>query len=240
MLTQNLPNTANLPVLGLSNKESTSENDAIAPSTFIDTLTTPPLEDHLSRYTLSPELEKLYAHPSEIIALSTSHDGKFIASTCKSSTPTTSLIRIFSADTFSEVAVLKGHSLTITKVNWSKDDKWLVSISRDRGWIVYDTETWTAKHSEGKAHARILWDVSFSPRGDSFVTCSRDKTCKLWSIGDWKCFATVKLEEAVMACAFLTEEVFVVGLENGRIYIVGKGNEGWRVVSGFEEGYVSF
>src|SRR5579871_5305011 len=116
--------TANLPVLGLSNKESTSLEDD-APSSFLENLSTPPLEDHLSRYTLSPELEKLYAHPSEIIAVSTSHSGQYIASSCKAATPANAVIRIFDTESYSEVAVLKGHGLTVTKLAWSEDDSFL-------------------------------------------------------------------------------------------------------------------
>src|SRR5579871_3513904 len=129
--------TANLPVLGLSNKESTSLEDD-APSSFLENLSTPPLEDHLSRYTLSPELEKLYAHPSEIIAVSSSHSTKFIASSCKSSTPANASIRIFDSSSFAEIANLKGHGLTVTKIAWAPDDSCLVGVGRDRQWTLFD------------------------------------------------------------------------------------------------------
>ena len=98
----------------------------------------------------------------------------------------------------------------------------------------------------GKAHARIIWDVSFAPVecGRVFVTASRDKTIKVWD-GDrnWECIATIKFSEAVTACAFCQDllggmGIVAVGLENGRICFVGcemgEGKE-WKVVGELEE-----
>lgn len=240
---QELPSTANLPVLGLSNK-ATSDGTDDSPTVFLDNLTTPPLEDHLSRYTLSPELDKIYAHPSEIIALATSHSGTYIASTCKSSTSENAVIRIFDTSTqYSPIAVLPAHSLTVTKLAWSPDDKYLVSVGRDRQWSLFDTQTWQTLQVQKKAHARIIWDVSFAPRefGAVFVTASRDKTVKVWAgdNGIWDCVATVKFSEAVTACGFCGDVVVgmgivAVGLEDGRIYLVGGGvgarGDGWMVL----------
>jgi elongator complex protein 2 len=233
-------------VLGLSNKATTDSTDD-NPTILLDTLTTPPLEDHLSRYTLSPELEKLYAHPSEIIAVSTSHSGKFIASTCKSSTLDNAVIRIFDTTTYSEITILKAHSLTITKLAWSKDDSFLISVGRDRQWTIFQTEDWKVIKLQGKAHARIIWDISISPIefGKIFVTGSRDKTVKIWDgEKNWNCICTVKFSEAVTSCAFLYEVVrnmafIAVGLENGGIYVLGceKGSEHYRVVKNFDERY---
>ena len=44
----------------------------------------PPVEDYLVKHTLWPELNKLYGHAYEILALACTSDGKYIASSCKS------------------------------------------------------------------------------------------------------------------------------------------------------------
>jgi WD40 repeat protein len=101
----------------------------------------------------------------------------------------------------------------------------------------------------GKAHGRIIWDVSFAPAGFGsrvFVTGSRDKSVKVWGGGEnLDCLATVKFSEAVTACAVLQEMVLgmgivAVGMENGRIFILGcekAGNMGeWKVLKEVEEG----
>lgn len=98
----------------------------------------------------------------------------------------------------------------------------------------------------GKAHARIIWDVSVAPAefGKVFVTGSRDKSVKIWGREKWECISTVKFSEAVTSCSFLHELVgdmvfIAVGLENGKMYILGceKGSEHFRVVKTFDEMY---
>jgi elongator complex protein 2 len=98
----------------------------------------------------------------------------------------------------------------------------------------------------GKAHARIIWDVSVAPAefGKVFVTGSRDKSVKIWGGEKWECISTVKFSEAVTSCSFLHELVgdmvfIAVGLENGKMYILGceKGSEHFRVVKTFDERY---
>lgn len=123
-----------------------------------------------------------------------------------------------------------------------------MGVGRDRQWTLFDTKTWTLKRVCAKAHARILWDVSFLPLefGRVFVTASRDKCVKIWTT-EGECIATVKFPEAVTACTCLPEMVgnmaFVaVGLENGRMFILGcdKGSTQWKVVHTFDERYVGF
>ena len=68
-----------------------------------------------------------------------------------------------------------------------------------------------------KPHARIIWDVAFSPmfggegegKGDMvFATASRDKTVKIWRRPDtgesarWEVAKTIKCEEGVTSCDF--------------------------------------
>jgi WD40 repeat protein len=199
------------------------------------------LEDHLARFTLSPELEKLYAHPSELITISTSHSGEYIASACKASTPENALIRIFNSS-YTQIATLPGHNLTVTKISWNQNDSFLVSVGRDRQWIIFDTKTWKPRKIMAKAHARIIWDVDISPMESCvFCTVSRDKTLKIWTFeGD--CVDTLKFDEGVMACAFLPfvfegMGIVAVGLENGAIYIVGGVDGRWRVLTCFDDGY---
>ena len=230
-----------MPVLGLSNKAT--EEDST--ETFLDTLSTPPLEDHLSRYTLSPELDKIYSHPSEIISISSSHSGSLIATTCKSSSPEHAVLRIFETSTFTEIAVLPAHTLTVVKVAWSPNDEYLISVGRDRQWSMFDTKTWKLIKTVPKAHARIIWDASVAPLtfGNIFMTASRDKTVKIWDGGKgWECTCTIKFPESVTACAFLQDLVgdfgfAAVGLENGAVCLMGceKGSGQWKILKAFDD-----
>ena len=133
-------------------------------------------------------------------------------------------------------------------MTFSADDQVLVSVGRDRSWCAFDMNTFETLWVQHKAHARIIWDVSFAPSDFSvervFATASRDKTVKIWrgNKKTWKCVCTVKFAEAVTACAFVPEmvgesAVLAVGLENGRMYILSclMGETEFRVLHAFDE-----
>ncbi|GAB5592388.1 Elongator subunit elp2 [Umbelopsis nana] len=263
------PVGANLPALGLSNKAvfegdaSTmfDENEDAAalqsyahpsatPTSLLQTLEHPPFEEHLMQHTLWPEIEKLYGHGYEIRCVRGTHDGRLIASSCKASTPEHAVIRLFDTKTWNELETkLEGHNLTVTKLEFSHDDKYLLSVSRDRLWSVYERvetdEGVTYKlASQSKAHARIIWDCSWSHDDKLFATASRDKTIKIWQKADtnWTCAATIKCTEAITAVDFaprLIDDKYVLaaGLENGQIQLLEsqKGSiEQWQLVSNLE------
>ncbi|KAL2067879.1 hypothetical protein VTL71DRAFT_15977 [Oculimacula yallundae] len=202
---EGMPDAANMPVLGLSNKaiETLADDEAIPlqapnskdpnatdPSTMVRkstlSLTHPPLEDQLSRHTLWPEIEKLYGHGYEISALAASHDGKMVATACKATSVDHAVIRIFETDTWHEIRPpLMAHALTVARLRFSKDDKYLLSVGRDRQWAVFEREgagsTYVLKESNPKGHSRMILDAAWAPTGGSvFATAGRDKLVKIW------------------------------------------------------------
>ncbi|CAI4210392.1 unnamed protein product [Parascedosporium putredinis] len=168
-----MPDAANIPVLGLSNKAVDAPDDALPeiPNSYgagndqgnnrgdasetVDTATAalrsaldidrPPYEDALSKYTLWPETEKLYGHGYEISCLATSHDGTLVAS-----------------------APLVAHSLTTTRVRFSPDDRHILSVGRDRQWAVFardpaDPVRYAPLQLNPKGHARMILDGAWAP-----------------------------------------------------------------------------
>lgn len=246
-----MPESAALPALGLSNKATTDEqeqqqmqaaNDNDVRETadtnnisyeILSSLTTPPLEDHLQRHTLWPEIEKLYGHGYEIISVDASPDKTLIASSCRSNTTQHAVIRIFDSKNWQELKPnLKLHNLTVTRVKFSPDNKYLLTVSRDRQFGVwernFDDNTFTLVHINPKAHTRIIWDCSWSPLefGRYFFTCSRDKSVKVWQQLDDKIdlIASTKFESPVTSIdvhkSIINDKLLVaVGLENGAILI---------------------
>ena len=250
-----LPDAANIPVLGLSNKAISSvkddetavngtlepsieERDAIDPNIVVHKSTMqldhPPFEDHLARHTLWPEHEKLYGHGYEISAVATSHDGSSIATACKASSIDHAVIRLFETKEWREVKPsLTAHSLTVTSLAFSPDDRHLLSVGRDRQWAVFrrkhdNAHTYTLLCSNPKGHTRMILDCSWAPSevGDVFATAGRDKAVRVWKLVDGKaeCPTTISASAPVTAIAFAPDchsDKFgvAVGGELGSIHI---------------------
>ncbi|KAI7885696.1 WD40 repeat-like protein [Lichtheimia hyalospora FSU 10163] len=246
------PVAANLPALGLSNKAvfegdvqemADAEEDHTAlqsfshssstPTGFTEIMQHPPFEEHLLQHTLWPEVEKLYGHGYEIICVEASHDGKYIASGCKAATPDHAVIRLFDTANWKEVQnKIAAHTLTVTRARFSHNDEWLLTVSRDRVWSLSkrvhgDADAPYQLAFKNKAHARIIWDCSWTHDDRMFATGSRDKTVKIWAQadGEWKNVATIKFEEAITAVEFAPalmdgRYLLAVGLENGQIKLI--------------------
>ena len=206
---QKLPEAANIPVLGLSNKavdstqpyedQPNGQVDAEPLSSLPLTSNTlhtlpqlPPPEDQLARHTLWPEHEKLYGHGYEISAVAASYDGTVVATSCKASSLEHAVIRLYTTEDWREVKpALTAHSLTCTALAFSKDDRYLLSVGRDRQWVVFEREgarreSYLLKHANPKGHSRMILDACWAPleAGGVFATAGRDKAVKLWKMAD--------------------------------------------------------
>ncbi|KAF2821968.1 RNA polymeras-like protein II Elongator subunit [Ophiobolus disseminans] len=261
--TAELPDAANIPVLGLSNKaiqavgddepieiDDEDEREAVDPSSVIRKstleLSHPPFEDHLARHLLWPETEKLYGHGYEISAVAVSRDGKLVATACRASSVDHAVIRLYDTKDWLEIkSPLKSHSLTVTSLKFSPDDMYLLSVGRDRQWVVWERSTESAqyvlKYSNPKGHTRMILDASWTPLNQpTFVTAGRDKSVKIWQITDTdvQLKGTIAAGAAVTAVACNTQVInervlLAFGTENGEIGI------GSVVVEAFEKVEVS-
>ncbi|KAG0160429.1 hypothetical protein PDIDSM_7958 [Penicillium digitatum] len=241
---KDLPDTAEIPVLGLSNKalgdEAPVEEDELKAPTAAPVASAslaanhPPLEDQLSRYTLWPEHEKLYGHGYEISAVAVSHDRKLIATACKASSIDHAVIRLYDTSDWHEIKPsLTAHSLTITDLSFSSDDRYLLSVGRDRQWAVFqrsgaDPTMFTNLSVNPKGHSRMILGAAWAPATTDhvFATAGRDKSVKIWQKSEdtFVCKTTVGLTSAVSAIAFLSAThkgtyVIAVGEDNGVISI---------------------
>jgi elongator complex protein 2 len=231
-----LPEAANIPVLGLSNKaitvadeEATEESSAAPedaphnsttwsgvptassstnPSTATPSLSSPPVEDHLARATLWPEHEKLYGHGYEISCVAANAAGTLVATACKASSLDHAVIRLYETKEWREIKPpLSAHSLTVTSLAFSPDDRFLLSVGRDRQWVLFQSDatsgqdatttppTYTLLKSNPKGHSRMILDCAWAPTSTTtasddgastsssiFATAGRDKTVKLWRV----------------------------------------------------------
>lgn len=252
-----LAESASLPVLGLSNKAANeqleageaaqSQQDAEEENNqnenaenkdqedILADLETPPTEDYLQRFTLFPELEKLYGHGYEISCTAVSPGGALIATACKSNTAKHAAIRVFNAanEYRQSSQLLEGHNLTITSLEFSLDGRYLAAVSRDREISVWKVEdeasaTFSLLKLTNKAHSKIIWDCAWCPvneYGTFLLSVSRDKTIKLWRVSDsdLELVAQLKTRDAITSVATFQSDlvggkvVFAVGTEGGSI-----------------------
>ncbi|RAL07738.1 Elongator subunit ELP2 [Aspergillus homomorphus CBS 101889] len=212
-----LPDTAEIPVLGLSNQTPADdapggedEADGAAVAKIQDNSTTlldsnqPPFEDQLARHTLWPEHEKLYGHGYEISAVAVNYARTLIATACKASSIDHAVIRLYDTSDWHEVRPsLAAHTLTITGLCFSGDDQYLLSVGRDRQWAVYkrseqDPSTFSLLTSNPKGHSRMILDAAWAPKSrvPVFATAGRDKSVKIWQMTDgaFECHSTIPLK----------------------------------------------
>jgi elongator complex protein 2 len=248
--TAELPDAANIPVLGLSNKaiqavgdedpvenSNEDEHEAVDPASIVRKSTLefnhPPFEDHLARHMLWPETEKLYGHGYEISAVAVSNDGGLVATACRASSIDHAVIRLYDTKEWLEIKPpLKAHSLTVTALKFSHDDKYLLSVGRDRQWVVWERNEksgYTFKYSNPKGHTRMILGAAWSPlEQPTFLTAGRDKSVKIWQLAD----GNVQLKDTVTATTAITAVAcnsnlhpslgllhFAFGTENGEIGI---------------------
>ncbi|KAK0720860.1 WD40-repeat-containing domain protein [Lasiosphaeris hirsuta] len=164
-----LPDAANMPVLGLSNKAidvvdddadlsslpgqpahpgdyRNVARDALDPASMVRwsalDIDHPPFEESLSRHTLWPEAEKLYGHGYEISCLAASRSGGLVASACRASSLNHAVIRLFETRGWTELRPpLAAHTLTVTRLRFGgADDQFLLSVGRDRQWAVFERD----------------------------------------------------------------------------------------------------
>jgi elongator complex protein 2 len=99
------------------------------------------------------------------------------------------------------------HLLTVTDIKFSNDDSMVLSVGRDRTWTVYSQSEdgdWCLKSTGVKAHARIIWNCCWTPDDSYFITASRDKSVKVWSVADWSNVFSYTFDHAVMAVDVLS------------------------------------
>ncbi|KAJ1021089.1 hypothetical protein NDA16_003875 [Ustilago loliicola] len=257
------PVGASVPPLGLSNRAvfegSTIEEAPSASGQPIGSakeslsavLRQPPSEEQLSVETLWPELEKLYGHGYELLWVSanppnpidggrTATGGRFVASCCKATSEDHAVVRIHDRhQNWRECAELEGHSLSITRIQWSMDSRFVLTCSRDRSWRMYEQVAASGEDGEvrfvpftgERSHARIIWDCAWSTdvsRPYLFATASRDKTIKIFELQldqkedekPFKLLQTVKFNEAVTAIAFGADLVLAIGKEDGEVEVL--------------------
>ena len=144
---------------------------------------------------------------------------------------------LWDSGTNSLIKKFDGHSLTIVQIEFSYDDKYILTVSRDRSICVYEKigeeKDFKLIQIEKEVHARIIWGCSWSSDSEIFLTGSRDKCLKIWrknkteNLENKKLFEEVlnyEFEDAITSVNLVDVQVkgFYIGfcgLENGDIIL---------------------
>ncbi|MBK5278758.1 MAG: WD40 repeat domain-containing protein [Bacteroidia bacterium] len=95
-------------------------------------------------------------------------------------------IRVFSLDDYKLKAEWKAHENSIFCLAYSNDSNILISGSRDARLKAWDATSGYSKAGEVAAHLYAINHLEFSPNGKHFVTCSLDKSIKVWDFDNLK------------------------------------------------------
>uniref|UniRef100_A0ABI7XGM4 Elongator complex protein 2 n=1 Tax=Felis catus TaxID=9685 RepID=A0ABI7XGM4_FELCA len=257
-----LPEGATVPALGLSNKavfqgdlvsQPSDEEELLTSNGFEyqpvafqpSILTEPPTEGHLLQNTLWPEVQKLYGHGYEIFCVACSNSKTLLASACKAAKKEHAAIILWNTTSWKQVQNLVFHSLTVTQMAFSPNDRFLLAVSRDRTWSLWKRQDTVSPELDPifslfaftnkitAVHSRIIWSCDWSPDSVYFFTGSRDKKVVVWGECDSSddsvehnigpCSSVLDVGGAVTAvsvCPVLNcaqRYVVAVGLECGKI-----------------------
>ncbi|EYU30015.1 hypothetical protein ABFS82_05G036400 [Erythranthe guttata] len=249
---------ANMSALGLSQKpiyvqapaepKERNNNEGVdtletIPEAVPVALTEAPIEEQLAWHTLWPESHKLYGHGNELFSLCSDYEGKLVASSCKAQSASVADIWLWEIGSWKAVGRLHSHTLTVTQLEFSHDNAYLLSVSRDRNFSIFEikhTETEEIDHGlviRQEAHKRIIWACSWNPFAHQFATGSRDKTVKIWELENG---SSVKLlttlptfKSSVTALSWLgidrqkNHGLLAIGMESGLIEV-------WSIISNGE------
>lgn len=234
--------SASVPTLGLSNC-AVNEPQQIGHQFKPEILETIPTEETLLQNTLWPEAHKLYGHVFEIFSLAASNDHRLLASASKASKAEHADIILWDLTQAKQIGRLSGHQLTVTRIRFSSDDRYIVSASRDRTWSLFQRQAMGDDYKRiafsdktNGIHSRIIWDIAFTYDIQYFCSVSRDKTAAFWAIqpDQWDSGSTLGPVSACGQPLLLTDSITAVdickmtfshnylvalGLENGSICI---------------------
>lgn len=268
---QNRPAGASVPALGLSNKaiysgevEKLQQDREIAahpndqyPEVYFTpvTLQSPPTEEHLLQNTLWPETQKLYGHGYEVFALASDPSGRVLASSCKASKVDFAGVILWDTTTWNQICTLEGHTLTVTQMAFSNNGQYLLTVSRDRTWMLYRRNQTNNEplftriggtNKSNTAHSRIIWSCAWSHDDKFFCTASRDKKVMVWRRpdlceGEIKPVSVHDVGDSATAVDLTHIEVYPnkylvsVGLESGQIILYtwepGNTENSWTLVA---------
>jgi WD40 repeat protein len=174
------------------------------------------------------EVEPPYErHSDEVGAAVYSPDGQWVASASADRT-----IRVWRATGRQDVAILHGHTWSVTRVAFDPDGRRLASLSIDRVAGVAGDDTVRVWDVDPRAtlpvlrgHTSFVYPVAFSPDGRWIASGGWDNTLRLWDARTGEACRPLDNGDLVKTLAFSPEGSRVVSARQDRLQV-------WEVATG--------
>jgi len=138
----------------------------------------------------------------------------------------------------------KIHTRFVNDIRFSPTGNLFVTVGSDKGIHLFDGDSGDLKHSFPTDHQGGVYGVSWSSDGKNFMTCSGDKTVKIWDVEAQKAISTHTMgketEDQQVGCLWQGNHLLSVSL-NGLINYVDRNNNDkpLRVVHGHNKAITS-
>jgi len=119
-------------------------------------------------------------HPSSILTVSVSPDGKLLATGSDDKT-----IKLWSIESGREIRSFSDHESDVLDVTFSPDGNYIASAGRDLTFKVWDVTTGELLQSH-RDNDRGISSVRFSPDGRFLIITAADRQVKLWGLDEKK------------------------------------------------------
>ena len=126
-------------------------------------------------------LRTLQGHSSQVVELSCSPDGQYLASGSYDHT-----VRLWEVESGQCIHVLEGHDSDIWGLTFTTAGRQLVSVSLDNSIRLWEVETGHLLKTV-RGNNTTLWDVTFTPDGKQLITGGEDQMLRLWDVDGQTC-----------------------------------------------------
>jgi WD40 repeat protein len=217
------------PVFALSSEERQSLQEVL--DAFRQATSYVALRQALSLYEKILTLPvTLRGHEQDVISVTFSPDGKFLASGSSDKT-----VKVWEVGSWREVTTLRGHEDQVSSVSFNPDGKFLASGSSDKTVKVWEVGSWR-EVATLREHGYLVWSVTFSPDGKFLASGSLDKTVKVWEVGSWREVITLRHGDPVTSVAFSPDGKFLASVSVGGKFLASGGRETTTTMKVWEVG----